>query len=115
MVVQENGSNQTTIQFYLDGAPYGSLVTTGGGDNAHNFGYTDNTQLWLGFRGDTAWPFNGTLDDVAIWNHALNPAQLAQLGAGTRSVLDIVPEPSTVLLLGVGGLLVWRRCRRNHP
>jgi hypothetical protein len=28
--------------------------------------------------------------------------------------LAVVPEPSTALLLGLGGLLVWRRVRRDQ-
>ncbi len=49
--------------------------------------------------------FNGLLDDVRIYSHALSGDEVA----------DLVPEPSTWTLLGIGllGLFGWRRRFRS--
>jgi PEP-CTERM motif len=58
-----------------------------------------------------AYQLEGYIGEVLIYDHALNPTEFAS----AISYLDeyyFVPEPSTVLLLGLGGLLLWRRMRR---
>lgn len=44
-------------------------------------------------------PFDGLLDEIRISNEALTPAQF----------LTAVPEPATVVLLGIGSLVIFRR------
>jgi len=46
---------------------------------------------------------SGKLDDARIYDHALSFPEVYQL----------VPEPSTVALLGLAGLLAWRRKERS--
>lgn len=55
-------------------------------------------------------PYDGLIDDVAIFDHALNAQELASviaLGAENYAV----PEPGSLALLGLGGLLVGYRRR----
>ena len=95
--------NATTDEkkLYWDGAQLGAAQTMPAALNVgaeifrlgtihHNFGDED---------------FNGLLDDMRIYNHALTGDEVA----------DLVPEPSTWTLLGVGlaGLLAWWRRHRS--
>jgi hypothetical protein len=52
---------------------------------------------------DGRWQFSGLMDDVRIYNHALADSE----------VMALVPEPATIALLGLGGLVVTR-IRRRH-
>lgn len=52
----------------------------------------------------------GALDDLAFYDGLLDANQIAGLAAGTITPAD-VPEPTSLALLGLGGLLVARRRR----
>ncbi len=58
--------------------------------------------LLLGNNEQYSSPMCGSLDDVRIYNHALNQAEVNAL----------IPEPLTMTLLSVGGLTLLRRRRR---
>ena len=49
---------------------------------------------------------NGLIDEVGIWSRALSAQEVADLAAGT-----VVPEPGSLALLGLGGLMILRRRR----
>jgi hypothetical protein len=49
-----------------------------------------------------SWFFDGAIDDVRIYNQALSAGEIQQL---------FIPEPATILLLGIGGVLL-RRSKR---
>ena len=53
--------------------------------------------------------YDGYIDDVRIWNRKLSQSQIESL------YLTIIPEPSTLLLLGAGVLclVAWRVRRRR--
>ena len=51
----------------------------------------------------------GLYDDIAVWNEKLSDADIAALFAGASPL--VVPEPSSLALIGLGGLLIARRRR----
>lgn len=104
VVMQETGGGSTIYTAYRDGAQYGSPVSQLG-----NFAQINTAALLIGLRGDGNLPFTGLIDDVAIWNEVLNDSQVAALTAGSSPFS--VPEPSTVMLLAAGGLVLLRRKR----
>ncbi len=57
---------------------------------------------------DRDW--DGLIDEVAVWNHALSDAdalEIYSLGLNGQPV----PEPTTLMLLGPGGLSLLRKRR----
>ncbi|MEZ5299619.1 MAG: LamG domain-containing protein [Verrucomicrobiales bacterium] len=91
-------------QFFIDG----NLV------NSSNLAFSENTLEGThigagGDLGDTFW-FNGYIDDLAIHDAVLTPAQIqAAMTFGNT----IVPEPSRALLLLLGGIALAARRRRG--
>ena len=86
-----DGGNTATL--YVDGGVK-ITVTDVAGD-------TDNSQeLAIGAEcgGIDAW-VNGAMDEVRVYNRALSD----------DDVLELLPEPATIALLGLGGLLLRRR------
>jgi len=64
----------------------------------------NSTSVFIGHRpacGDCGW--YGALDEVRIYNEALTQAQIQAVMA--------IPEPATMLMLGLGGLALIRRKR----
>ena len=95
----------TTVTTYINGDQEGDPYTNGADLQIHS--------LRLG-SGPGHDAYNGTLDDVAIWNEALSAPQIAAIAQGTLSPASFaVPEPSVVVLLtsGLLGLLAyaWRK------
>jgi hypothetical protein len=94
-----------TVTHYLDGVFNGSGViapTVADG----------NGTLRIGNRADLFVDMLGSLDDVRIYNRALSSADVTEL------FLTTVPEPSSVLLLGVASLwaaVIWRRRIARRP
>lgn len=93
-------SNGSTIELFVDGTSQGSAAYTGTGD-------IDAFQLAAAFGNGRRQ--NTTIDDVAIYDEALNSGQISWLGSNV-AVANPVPEPSVAALLGgLGGLLLLRR------
>jgi len=65
------------IELYVDGALAGELVTMGGLD----FDALTGRDFVVGEHGDSGGPFSmtGEIDDVRVFNRALNPDEIAQL------------------------------------
>ena len=63
----------------------------------HRYDHRDHGMIDTGF-------FNGMIDDVRIYDSALTQEQINT---------QVIPEPGTVLIVGVGGLAVLRRRRRQ--
>ncbi|MHC4431773.1 MAG: LamG domain-containing protein, partial [Planctomycetota bacterium] len=81
--IVEGGS----VEFYLDGAPAGSLPQLGA------FGVLNDNSLRIGGRKDNHF-FNGILDDVYIYARALTPDQIVGLGRGIEPAFRKAENPS---------------------
>jgi hypothetical protein len=84
------------LKLYKDGVPEGSEEYTGtiDYDKSHN-------NFVIGARDSGNYAFNGLIDDVRFYDTALSQSDIQA----------IMPEPATVLLLGLGGLSLLRKRR----
>lgn len=114
----DNTGSELVMNVYVDGV----LETTTSGDNLEGTvdSFVGNTQsdLTIGARDDTdsnKRPIVGDLDDVAIWDGVLTQSDVDYLwndGSGRSATL--IPEPTALALLILGGLtLLKRRPRRQ--
>ena len=83
------------LRLYLDG----SLQSTQ--NLAAATGFTSSDKLFLGAISsqDDSFNFNGLVDEVQVYGRALSGAEIQSL----------VPEPGTLALLALGGLMLARR------
>ena len=91
--------DSTSVRIYIDGELKGTDTSTPT--------TTFNGPLEIGGTSRYTEDTTGLMSDVAIWNEALTLDRIQALAAGGP-----VPEPATMALLGIGGLLVLRRRRR---
>jgi len=86
------------LRLYLDG----SLQSTQ--NLAAATGFTASDKLFLGAINtqSASFNFNGLVDEVQVYERALTGTEIQSL----------VPEPGTLLLLALGGLMLARRRRR---
>jgi len=97
IVVPNATSTVNDVQYYIDGALVGNF------SNGQNIN-TGNGPLRMGDSyQDTGRDFTGNLDDVRLYDSALTANEIAALAA--------IPEPGSLALLGLGGLLIARRRR----
>jgi len=102
----------TDASLYLNGSLVQSLaLATSGAINASG-------ELHIGRQFGTATEyFHGLLDDVAIWDEALTQDQIDNVFALGAALYDFVPppvpEPSSLLLLGLGTCFLSMKRRRT--
>lgn len=87
-----------TLIFYEDGDLLGSTGYTGTID------YTkSNNNFVIGARDNGDYSFSGIIDDVRFYDRVLSQSEIR--------ALVVVPEPATLLLLGLGSLAFLRKRR----
>jgi hypothetical protein len=109
--------HQVSTRLWVDGM----LVSTGGAPTIVNNGNGAqpnpvNPPLWIGANPQAHTPnrtWNGPIDDLAIWNRPLTESEVSAIFSSGRSLGQLIPEPSTFMLLGAGlGSLFALRRRR---
>jgi len=81
-----------SVKFYIDGAPAGNLPQSA------TFGILNDEPIRIGGRKDSYSFFNGTLDDVRIYNHALSDADIKKLAARPKAYDPQPPSGTTGVL-----------------
>ncbi|BDS08918.1 hypothetical protein NT6N_39580 [Oceaniferula spumae] len=97
------------LAVYLNGTPSASVLASGVADATWDVdqylgAFNVNT---LATRG-----LNGGLDDVAIFSGLLTESEISGLADRSLTPPDLVPEPSTGLLVGLSGLALLLRRRK---
>lgn len=99
IAVTANGSGRS---IYIDGALVASgsvgtpTASSGDGFNIGGGGIQDAANNW----------FNGTIDDVAVWDTALNPTFIGKLASGALTPLGPPASASSISIQVVGGNIV---------
>lgn len=98
---KSGGGNKMTM--YVDGVLFGADGSTSGSGTPN---FLSAHQWFIGGRGSGATvSFAGFIDEMRISSGVLTPDQFL--------MNQVVPEPSTAFLLGVGGIVAWRAYRRR--
>jgi len=99
-VTYAGDGNGSDVSFFVNGVPVGKSVLN---EDLSATDVTDNSAPFnLGGRDDTG-SFVGGMDNVGVWDRVLSASEVEAL----------VPEPASVLLMGLGSVLLWSRRRRG--
>jgi hypothetical protein len=79
------------VRLYIDGAEMGAGVAV---NLQIRYGLASTTPLIGGYLGSCQLPFSGDIDDVRVWNEALDPAWIAGFAArGPDATAPATPPP----------------------
>ena len=102
--------NSSFFKVYVDGTLF--LDGAGQGVDGRFSLYADRFNLFADDSWEDMWGLVGT---VATWNRALTSSEVAGMGGWIGSATEptplTIPEPSTVSLLALAGLVLLRRIR----
>ena len=75
----------------VEAIPYSGLIDSCVGSNLR-FGYAHDLygKAW-------AWPFLGKIDDIGIWNRALNPGEIVEIYKGAPVAAPVTPPSSDTI------------------
>jgi hypothetical protein len=98
------GVDTEVSTFWIDG----NKIST---DSNGSFGnlQVENTKMEIGGSDKFSEMWDGLMDDIAIWNEVLSDEDIVALSNGADP--QNIPEPASMALLALGGLLIAGRRR----
>ncbi|MBI1369170.1 MAG: PEP-CTERM sorting domain-containing protein [Planctomycetes bacterium] len=100
----------TGLQLYVDGV---NVTAHRSGTTASSFSTITTKVLRAGQVSDAvsaSKQFDGHMDEIAIYDETLNAHAISVL-AGGAAATAVIPEPTSMMLLGLGSLVLMRRSR----
>ena len=107
-----NTGNDAFARTYVDGTQVG-FFELNDDQNGVSIANTDGVLIIGGGEGlgGGSRDFTGLLDDIALFDGEVSAQDIADIANGDLSPASFIPEPSSLALLGLGGLFVARRRR----